>query len=142
MHHCLEHVGAAVDTFLSIIKELYRISAPAATIFSAVPHPRSDGYVGDPTHVRAINPHIMSLFSKKNNREWKTAEWPNTPLATYIDVDFEVTDVNFGLTPHWATQLQTGQITREALDFAISSYFNVVDEVKLTLTVCKAGIDV
>lgn len=71
MRHSLEHMGASADVFFSIMKELYRISAPGAKILIAVPHPRSDGFAGDPTHVRPINPAILSLFSKKNNREWK-----------------------------------------------------------------------
>jgi len=137
MRHSLEHMGAATETFLSIMKELYRVGAPGAKILIAVPHPRSDGFAGDPTHVRPINPAILSLFSKKKNREWKELGWPNTPLATYLDIDFDMSDVNFALTPHWAAQMQAGKITRDALDFAINSYFNVVDEIKITLTVCK-----
>ncbi|WP_146101987.1 class I SAM-dependent methyltransferase [Rhodopila globiformis] len=137
MRHCLEHLGAAVETFLSIMKELYRICAPGARIFIAVPHPRSDGFAGDPTHVRAISPPILSLFSKKNNHKWKELGWPNTPLGVYTDVDFEIAEVDFALTPHWARQYQSGQMTREGIDLAIGSYFNVVDEVKITLVACK-----
>ncbi len=137
MRHMLEHMGAQVETFLSIMKELYRISAPGAKIIVDVPHPRSDGFTGDPTHVRAINPSILSLFSKKKNREWKQLGWPNTPLATYIDVDFDITDVNYKLMPHWGKKMQDGLITRADLDFAVNSYFNVVDEITITMTVCK-----
>lgn len=137
MHHSLEHMGATADVFLSIMKELYRVSAPAATIKITVPHPRSDAFAGDPTHVRAINPAIIALFSKKNNLRWKELGWPNTPLATYIDVDFDVAHTHYDLTPHWAQQYQSGKITREDLEFAMSSYFNVVDAVHFTLTVCK-----
>jgi hypothetical protein len=137
MHHSLEHMGATVGVFLSIMQELYRIGARDAKIFIAVPHPRSDGFAGDPTHVRAVNPAILSLFSKKKNREWKNLGWPNTPLATYINVDFDIVDVKHALTPHWAQKLQIGQITMEDVNFAINTFFNVVDEVTITLTVCK-----
>ena len=137
MHHALEHMGASTDVFLSIVKELYRVSVPNATILIAVPHPRSDGFTGDPTHVRAINPAVMSLFSKKNNRRWKELGWPNTPLATYIDVDFEIVHTEFALTPYWAQQLSSCKITKEDAEFAVNSYFNVADEIKITLKVCK-----
>ena len=71
MRHSLEHMGADVDTFFAIIKELYRVGKNGCALTIAVPHPRSDNFTGDPTHVRAINPSVMSLFSKKRNQEWK-----------------------------------------------------------------------
>jgi len=137
MHHVLEHLGASVDVFLAIMKELYRICAPGAIIHIAVPHPRSEGFAGDPTHVRPINQHILSLFSKKNNREWQEKGWPNTPLATYIDVDFDMTQVNFSLTPHWMEKYQNGQMTMEEIEFAMQTYFNVVDEIRIDLCAVK-----
>jgi hypothetical protein len=137
LHHSLEHMGATVDVFLLVMKELYRVSAPDATVIISVPHPRSEGFAGDPTHVRPVTPTILSLFSKKKNLEWKQLGWPNTPLATYIDVDFDITAINLSLMPHWAGQLNSGKIDRKALDFAMDSYFNVVDEIKVTLKVCK-----
>jgi hypothetical protein len=137
MRHSLEHMGASADVFFSIMKELYRISAPGAKILIAVPHPRSDGFAGDPTHVRPINPAILSLFSKKNNREWKELGWPNTPLGIYLNVDFDVVEANFALTPHWAKKMQNNEISREDVEFALNSYFNVVDEITVTLVACK-----
>jgi len=139
LRHVLEHLGGTLDGFLGIMKELYRVAAPGAVIKIFVPHPRSDGFAGDPTHVRPITPAIMSLFSMKNNREWREKGWPNTPLATYIGVDFDITDVGFELTPHWAGKMRSGEISREELNFAIDSYFNVVDEIRIGLVVCKAG---
>jgi len=139
LRHVLEHLGATVDCFLGIMKELYRVAAPGAQIRIFVPHPRSDGFAGDPTHVRPINPAILSLFSLKNNRKWRELGWPNTPLATYIGVDFEITDVNYELTQHWATRFRAGDISTDDINFAINTYFNVVDEIRMTLTACKPG---
>jgi SAM-dependent methyltransferase len=137
MHHSLEHMGATTEVFLGIMKELYRVAAPDAKICISVPHPRSDGFLGDPTHVRAISPSILTLFSKKKNREWKETGYPNTPLATYIDVDFDISDITLSLTPDWAKKMESGAITRDDLYFAINSYFNVISEIKATLTVRK-----
>jgi hypothetical protein len=137
MRHSLEHMGASTECFLSIMKELYRVSAPGAKIHIAVPHPRSDGFAGDPTHVRPINPNILSLFSKKKNAEWKTLGWPNTPLGVYLDVDFDMSEANYNLMPGWLQSAQSGKISKEELDFAISTYFNVVDEITVTLTAVK-----
>jgi hypothetical protein len=137
MHHSLEHMGASTDGFLAIMKELYRICAPGAVIAIDVPHPRGDAFAGDPTHVRPITPHVLSLFSKRNNREWRRLGWPNTPLATYIDVDFEITSIDYVLTPAWVERRRAGNMTQSDLEFAMSSYFNVVDEIKIKLSVVK-----
>jgi hypothetical protein len=139
LRHVLEHLGGTLDCFLAIMKELYRVAADGAVIRIFVPHPRSDGFAGDPTHVRAINPAILSLFSLKNNRKWRELGWPNTPLAIYTGVDFDITEVHLELTPHWAAQMRSGEISREAVNFAIDSYFNVVDEIRITMAVCKPG---
>jgi len=137
LRHVLEHLGASPDQFLSIMKELYRVSAPGAKILISVPHPRSEAYEGDPTHVRPINHAILLLFSKKNNLKWKEAGESNTPLALYLDVDFDVERVDYKLTPHWAEQVRTGKIDNSELDFALKTYFNVAEEIKFILSACK-----
>ncbi|HEV7393411.1 MAG TPA: methyltransferase domain-containing protein, partial [Burkholderiales bacterium] len=48
MTHVLEHLGADKQTFFGIIKELYRVCKPAATVHIIVPHPRHDTFIGDP----------------------------------------------------------------------------------------------
>ena len=137
MHHVLEHIGASADVFFAVMKELYRVCAPDALIHIAVPHPRSEGFAGDPTHVRPITGDVLSLFSKKNNQKWKELGWPNTPLATYIDVDFDTVDVQNFLMPYWAEQFQSGKMTKQEIDHAAESYFNVIAETRVTLKVCK-----
>jgi hypothetical protein len=137
MNHCLEHMGAAPDIFFGIIKEIYRVSAPDARIAINVPHPRSDAFIGDPTHVRVVTPMVMSLFSKKNCLEWQKKGEPNTPLALYLDVDFEIVATQHHLTPHWQQQLDSGKMTREEVNLAFTSYYNVSDEIRMTLKAVK-----
>jgi predicted SAM-dependent methyltransferase len=135
--HVLEHLGKKTDTFLAIMKELYRISSPEALIKIRVPHPRSDSYLIDPTHVRPILPDTMAMFSKKMNKRYKKEGWATTPLADYIDVDFEIVSSTFLLNPQWDKKYKNNQITTEELEFAVKSYNNVVEEVDLVLKVVK-----
>ncbi len=93
LNHSLEHLGKSTDTFLGIIKELYRISKPEATIQINVPHPRHDFYLNDPTHVRPITPALFDLFNKKLNHEWQKKGWSNSQLALVLNVDFETINV-------------------------------------------------
>ena len=90
MHHSLEHMGATVDGFMHIIKELYRVCTAGAIIKITVPHPRHDDFINDPTHVRIVTPMIFELFSKKNNELWAKMGTPNTPMGMQLNVDFEI----------------------------------------------------
>src|SRR5436190_17104632 len=51
MFHVLEHVGRDSDTYLGLIKELWRVCRHEARVRVIVPHPRHDHFLGDPTHV-------------------------------------------------------------------------------------------
>ncbi len=51
MSHVLEHLGQTPKVFLGIIKELYRVLKPEAILRVVVPHPRSEGYLIDPTNM-------------------------------------------------------------------------------------------
>ena len=93
-NHVLEHVGARAEVFIGIMQELYRVCRGGARIYIAVPHPRHDNFIDDPTHVRAITPMTLQLFSKRNCLEWKRLGAANSPLALYAGVDFEMKEMN------------------------------------------------
>lgn len=129
--HVLEHLGQAPDVFLAVIKEIHRVLVPRGTIEIKVPHVRSDGYWGDPTHVRPVTPVIMGLFSKKNCRMFAERGWPNTPLADYLDIDLEVESVTLTLLPPWVNRHNAGQLPQAELEHAMNTYWNVVDEIAM-----------
>jgi hypothetical protein len=131
--HVLEHIGQTTDGFLAIMQELHRILVSGGTMEIKAPHHRGEGYWGDPTHVRPINPAIMGLFSKKNCRDFAERGWPNTPIADYLDIDFEIVSASFALMPHWAERLQRGEISQDELKFAVDTYWNVVDEITMVV---------
>jgi len=137
LKHVLEHLGAQADVFFGIMKELYRVCCPGAVIRIAVPHHRSEAYAADPTHVRPISQHILELFSKRKNREWQADGSSNTQLATYLDVDFEISSISYTLTPHWFQKYSKGELSDADVEFAIQTYFNVVDEIQIDLVVAQ-----
>lgn len=137
MHHILEHLGERTETFLGIIKELYRICKPDALIKITVPHPRHDAFISDPTHVRIINPSLLQLFSKKFNQECKEKKAANTPLGLYLDVDFEIIDNQVVLAEPYNTDYQNGLITTERLNLLEQQLNNVVAEYRITLIAIK-----
>ena len=137
MHHSLEHMGQSTETFLNIVKEIYRIADVKCIVRISVPHPRSYGFEGDPSHVRIITPNVMSLFSLKNNQEWAKKGWPNTPFASYLKVNFEIISVTNFLTPFWQNELLSKRKTEQEIAFAVDHYFNVIDQVRIELKVIK-----
>ena len=137
MIHVLEHLGADTDTFLGIMKELYRVCRPGAPITIVVPHPRHDNFLGDPTHVRPILPETLQLFSRARNEEWRHMDASNTPLAFYLDVDFELTSVDMQLDKAWSDLAQAEQFDENLMNETIRRYNNVVNQVTCKLKAVK-----
>ncbi len=136
-NHSLEHIGGDPDLFLAIMKELYRVCKAGATVQINVPHPRHDNFLSDPTHVRAITPMTLALFSKANNRAWEVAGGANSPLAFYCDVDFETVRTDHVLERKYLDRLRSGELTNEQLVDMVNERNNVVAEYRLTLKVVK-----
>ncbi len=137
LNHSLEHLGKSTDTFLGIIKELYRISKPEATIQINVPHPRHDFYLNDPTHIRPITPPLFELFSKRLNLEWQKNGLSNSQLALYLNVNFEIKHVLQILDERYEELYKFKKITVEALNELILERNNIVSEYQITLQVIK-----
>lgn len=138
LHHTLEHLGAAAETYLGVIRELYRVCAPDATIEITVPHPRHDSFLSDPTHVRPITPQGLQLFSKTLNRRWAAEGMSNTPLGLYLDVDFDLVGTTFVPAKPWREALEKRRITRQQFDEAVQNLNNVISEIRIVLKARKA----
>ncbi|HEY8118685.1 MAG TPA: hypothetical protein VIE91_05550 [Methylophilaceae bacterium] len=136
-NHSLEHVGANAEVFFGIMRELYRVCSAGAKIQINVPHPRHDHFLNDPTHVRVITPQLLSLFSKRLNREWKKNGVSNSPLAIYLDVDFEVKTVAQVLEKKYMDLLNNGKISEQELATIINERNNIVSEYQIALEVIK-----
>jgi hypothetical protein len=124
--HVLEHLGQSTDVFLAIIKEMYRICRDGARIEITVPHPRSDHYLGDPTHVRPVTVPMLSLFDQRLNRRNAAIGAANTPLGIILGVDFEVESAVHALEPEWQAKLSSGQMSEAEMALAVRQYNNVV----------------
>ena len=136
--HALEHMGQPTNLYLAIIKEIYRVSKDGALLVIHVPHPRSDDYLGDPTHCRPITPQSMSLFDKKLNDDWKAGGISAaTTLAHYLGVDIRIEDVKNLLHPYWHEQLVSGKIKEEQLNIIAMSQNNVITEVHMNCRIYK-----
>jgi hypothetical protein len=68
---------------------------PGGIVAIRAPHPASDAFDGDPTHIRPITPLGLSAFSKKLNAETREGGWFNNTLAEQLGIDFELRALAF-----------------------------------------------
>lgn len=132
-HHSLEHMGGDPKVFLRIMQELYRVMVPGGRLEIAAPHPRSDGFIGDPTHVRIVTPQVLQLFDRRLNAEWQAQGAPNTPLAIYTGVDFAIRKTTLILNEPWLSQHRSGALSREGLDLLLRTQNNIASEWQIEL---------
>jgi SAM-dependent methyltransferase len=137
LNHVLEHLAATPELFLAIMQELYRVCRANAHVIIAVPHPRHDDFLTDPTHVRPILPETFQLFSKSANHQYAAKGIANTPLGLYLDVDFEIEAVNHTPDPLWQQMREEGTVTDEDITLAMYRENNVIKNVELRLRVIK-----
>jgi hypothetical protein len=138
LNHVLEHLGNTTDSYLNIIKELWRVCAHDAQVHIVAPHPRHDFHMWDPTHVRPITWEGLALFDQEQNRQWIASGDARTPLGVMIDVDFRIESIQIGLDEPWATRQREGTIAPEELDYACRHLFNVIAEQRIVLRARKA----
>jgi hypothetical protein len=137
LEHVLEHLGQDPNVYLRIIQEMYRVCRGGATVQIVVPHFRHDFFHGDPTHVRAITPQGLSLFSQRLNREWIERKTANSPLGLYLGVDFELTEASLKPSDTWFRLHPEPEVDLEKLLFEGSIYNNLIEEIQMTLQVVK-----
>jgi len=137
LNHVLEHIGETTQVFLNFMKELYRICKPGAEIQINVPHPRHDNFINDPTHIRIITPEVLKHFSKSINEQWKSEQAAGTPLALYLDVNFEIIDVKYVICEPWQTSYSLGEITLDELQTCLARYNNVAMTIRMRLKAIK-----
>lgn len=135
--HVLEHLGGTPDTFRHVLQELFRVCAGGAKVLIVVPHARHDNFLGDPTHVRAITPQLLSLFDREQCEAWKAAGYANSPLALYWGVDFRVADLKKVPAEPYKTLLHEGAVTVEELATYERELNNVIEELQVVWEVRK-----
>lgn len=137
LNHVLEHLGAAPDVYIGIMKELWRVCRNGAAVTIVVPHPRHDDFLIDPTHVRPITAQGLQMFSRKMNEEWARVGAANTPLALYHGIDFDFVSAEMRLEEPWGSDFEKGKIDHKTISEAVRRFNNIVKEQKFVLRTVK-----
>ena len=137
LSHVLEHIGQQPDTFINIMKELYRICKNQSLIIINVPHPRHEDFLSDPTHVRPITILGLSLFDKKLNEEWQKVGAANTPLGLIHNINFKIDSYEYLLDEDVNNLRNLGKISDQELQKMMLHNYNVIKQININLRTIK-----
>jgi len=129
--HSLEHKGASTQQFFHVMKELYKVCKNGAEVVINVPHPQNRLFTNDPTHVRAIYPETLGMFSLKINQRQVDSGAKNSKLAMQTGTNFEIVSITY--IPDGRMQNASPEILEEKL----LSENNVAAEIHLKLIAIK-----
>ncbi len=135
----LEHLGQTGDDFVTVMKELYRISANGAIWEIQTPHWRSDLALNDPDHKRVITKGMFDLFNKQLVVDRMSHGFSDSLIAFKTNIDLEVVNINFVYSEHWQDRIRNNNITSEELVFAVNSMNNVADSTQFLIQIHKPG---
>ena len=127
--HMMEHIPAGAP-FFHFLKELYRVCCNGAKVHIVLPHPSHDIFLQDPTHVQAIMPGTMAMFSKSYVEDMAAKGNMLTPFYKYIGVDFLIDKVEYGFAPDI-------DVTDPELEWKAKHLRNIIFSWSTTLTVVK-----
>ena len=137
LSHVLEHIGQQPDTFINIIKELYRICSNNALIIINVSYPRHEDFLSDPKHVRPITVLGLSLFDQKLNRDWQKIGAANSPLGLIHDVNFNIEKYEYILDENVVSKRNIGQLKDQELEKMMLYNNNVIKQININLRAIK-----
>lgn len=106
--HVLEHMGQTTASWFHIWKEIYRVCAHEAKIEIAVPHPRHDNFLIDPTHVRPIFPETIALFDQMRNIKDFENKGAESKLGLRLGIDIEVHQARYDFPDEIEKQILSG----------------------------------
>ena len=138
-HHILEHLGQDPKVFLSILKEMYRVSSDGAEWHIAVPHHRCDVAWDDFTHVRMITAKTFKMFDQKHNYEIIERGFGESTFGIHNNMDLEVVDVNYDIVSFWKQQLDEEMLGNAELNIKLNTLSNVAETVSIFIKVHKPG---
>jgi SAM-dependent methyltransferase len=130
--HCLEHSTG----LLHVMVEAYRVMVPGGLFRITVPHPRSEFFIGDPTHVMPITHDTLAGFSREWCLHCQRQQMANSPFALRLGVDFLIARTDLFVNAYWQPLLLNEDMSPKdpaEFDYIVRSFNNVIDMTTFTL---------
>ncbi|TAN50250.1 MAG: hypothetical protein EPN21_09410, partial [Methylococcaceae bacterium] len=138
-NYVLERLGETRDTYMALVKEIYRVCRDGAQIHIRALHPRHDDFIADPYHVRPVTVDGLQLFDQTLNRAGMAGKVLTTPLGIRWGVDFAMERREYIWETAFQDKLQRGILTQEQLMDMMRANNNVCHSIDVTLRVVKRG---
>lgn len=133
----LNFIGKTPEEFESVMKELYRVSAPGAEWYVTSPHPRSDEALDDYRQARIITPKTLMMFDQKKNFESTAKKTGECCYGFDLNIDVEIKDMTYNLLPYWQEQIKNGMIGGTEMEIKIMHQNNTIGHLQFFLVVHK-----
>ena len=108
-----------------------------ALLFIVVLHFRHDFFFNDPTHIRAVTPESLQLFSKTFNKECRKKQLSNSPLGLFLNIDIELVSTNLKPGEAWFKMYPDNVVNLELLLEKSKLYNNLIEEYHMKLKIKK-----
>tara|TARA_B100000214_G_scaffold360889_1_gene323722 strand:+ start:165 stop:731 length:567 start_codon:yes stop_codon:yes gene_type:complete len=135
--HVLEHLGKDTEIYFKIFQEMHRVCKHGAIVHIIVPHFRHQFFYDDPTHVRVVTPLSLQLFSKKHNKYFVENGFSNSPLALYLNIDFDLKKTIVKPSNDWFRLHPEKNVDIKLLEQESAIYNNLIEQYEMTLEVIK-----
>lgn len=120
--------AANLDGWFMFFRECHRILKPDGLIYIICPYALSFAAITDPSHTRMITPNSFDYLVPN----------PNAPFDYHADCHFvRVGAPDLRYTSDWLEESKKEGMTVEAMMSRAITYFNVCDEIRVTLRAVK-----
>lgn len=127
--HVLEHIAPG-EPFFHVMKETWRVCKDGAKVEIILPHPSHDIYLNDPTHLQAVMPGTLAMFSRQYVESQAAKQVFLTPFYKRLGIDFD-----FGKVGYWFAD--GVDVADPELEWKAKHLRNIIAEWGITLTAVK-----
>lgn len=116
-----------LDGFFVFFYECWRVLKPGGHLYVRSPYGGSIAGMSDPTHTRYLTPGTFNYLTSDKRDD--------APFDYRLPMVFEMDPYVLRFTPEWAPEL--GRYTEQGVEHLLRRYFNVCDEMRITLRAVK-----
>lgn len=135
----LEYLAPTPQDFLTLLREMYRVTQPGGVWKITTMHHRYDGFWEDFKHIRPVTAKTIRLFDQRYNMECIQHHASESTYGFYHNMDIEPFDVDFDVLDRWNTEVSEGRLGQAQLNVKMNTHNNVITNNKFFCKIHKPG---